>query len=250
MFETAFNRYVDIDTRRRLRMYAHALKSLGPWPAIRALFRRYDLKSTIVISGCPRSGTTWVAEVLSSLPAASILYEPLYLRAEPILQELGLRWRTYIAPEEDRPEIESYMRDVLSGRVLNPWTLSRADKNKVAGTQIWVVKFVRANLLLEWLVPQFPIMPPLVIIRHPCAVVSSQLRMGSWNHVAAPVECPEFFSRYPQFAPVRDRLKYLDEFLALAWCLDYYTIIKIPLPSPWLLVPYEELVKEPRLNFY
>jgi hypothetical protein len=217
MFEAAFKRYVDIDIRRRLRMYVHALKSLGPWPAIRTLFKKYDLKSTIVVSGCPRSGTKWVAEVLDSLPGASILYEPLYLRSEPIFKELGLRWRTYIEPDDDLPEVESYMRDILSVRVLNPWTLSRADKSNVASTHIWIVKFVRANLLLEWLVRKFPIKPPLVIIRHPCAVVSSQLRMESWSHVVEPVECPKFFSRYQKFVSVRESLQHLDEFLALAW---------------------------------
>ena len=245
----ALHKYLPVGVKRYGYMYLEAIRSLGPSRALRAMIRRYELQSTIVISGCPRSGTTWVAEVLRTIPGSTLLYEPLYLRSNPILKEIGFRWQTHFDPEDRLPEAKAYMKNVLEGKVLNPWTLSRANVDTVLNTTTWIVKFVRANMLLGWMVRHFPIMPPLVIIRHPCAVVSSQLRMGSWAHVTAPAECPEFFARFPQFSHIRDRVHHLDEILAVQWCMEYFVVLNEPEPCPWLLVAYEDLVKNPESRF-
>jgi hypothetical protein len=221
-----------------------AIRSLGLPGGIMGMLRRYDLRSTIVISGAPRSGTTWAAEVLNTIPGSTLLYEPLYLRSNPLLKEIGFRWQTHFNPTDRRPAARAYLKKALEGKVLNRWTLSRARLDSVLSTTTWIVKFVRANMLLGWMVRQFPIAPPLVIIRHPCAVVASQLRMGAWGHVSAPAECPEFFDMYPQFIPIRDGVKHLDEILAVQWCMEYFVILKEPAPHPWLLVAYEDLVSD------
>jgi len=247
--KNALHKHLPVRIKRYVYRYLEAIRCLGTSRALRAMNRKYSLQSTIVVSGCPRSGTTWVAEVLNTIPGSTMLYEPLYLRAHPILREIGFRWQTHLNPEDRAPEAKGYMKNVLEGKVLNPWTLSRANVDTILNTTTWIVKFVRANMLLGWLVRQFPIMPPLVIIRHPCAVIASQLRKGSWSHVTAPAECPEFFAMFPQFSHIRDRVRHLDEILAVQWCMEYFTILNKPAPHPWLLVSYENLVQDPEKGF-
>ena len=147
----------------------------------------YDIRQTIVIAGSPRSGTTWLAELLNTIPRSAILWEPLFLDADPQLPKIGFGWRTYVPPDRDRPEMEAYLRRVLTGRVLNPWTLQRTSLRDVYRVKRWIVKFVRANMLLPWLTLRFPTRRPLLLVRHPCAVVASQIRNGAWANPAISV---------------------------------------------------------------
>ena len=57
-------------------------------------------EDTIVVAGSPRSGTTWLAELLRRLPGYKFLNEPLLLPNNPAAQEVGFEWRTHIAPTE------------------------------------------------------------------------------------------------------------------------------------------------------
>ena len=227
-----------------MRGFNTSREALGMWNALKMLTNRYDITSTIVVAGSPRSGTTWVAEVLNTIPDSSILYEPLYLRSDPSLKEIGFKWRTFISSDSDLPGAREFIRDVLAAKILNGWTLSLVDKGHITSTKVWIVKFVRANMLLGWMVRRFPIKPPLAIVRHPCAVVASQLRMGEKHWKNPSIDYPEFFENYSQFKPVKDKVKSVEEKLALIWCIENFSVFTEPKPYPWFLVTYEELVKD------
>lgn len=182
--------------------------------------KQYDIHNTIVVAGCPRSGTTWLAEMLSTIPNSCIIMEPLNLGWVPESRMVGLSWRTQIGPDQDWPEVEDYVRRALTGRILNTATLSRAHPVQILRCRHWIVKFVRANRLLGWLTRRFPTRPPVLLIRHPCAVVASQLRVGSAWEAAAPGD------------------------LARLWCEDYSAPLSLPPPHPWIPVFYERLVRD------
>src|SRR5262249_51250275 len=129
----------------------------------------YDIRQTIVITGSPRSGTTWLAELLGTIPRSAMLWEPLFPDADPELRRIGFAERTYIPPHCEQPAMEAYLRRALTGRALNRWTLQRTNLLDVYRVRRWIVKFVRANMLLPWLVRRFPVHRPLLLIRHPCA---------------------------------------------------------------------------------
>jgi Sulfotransferase family len=203
----------------------------------------YDIRQTIVITGSPRSGTTWLAELLGTIPRSAMLWEPLFPDADPELRRIGFMERTYIPPNGERPEMEAYLRRVLTGRVLNRWTLQQTNLLAVYRVKRWIVKFVRANMLLPWLICRFPVRRPLLLIRHPCAVVASQGRMGPWQK-ALITDCPEFFEAYPHLRATCAGLKTQEEVLAARWCLDYFVPLTTPPPHPWQVVPYERLVRE------
>ena len=218
-----------------------------------------NVEDTIVVAGAPRSGTTWVAELLRELNDYKLFNEPLFLSNYPEAREAGFSWRTHIAPEAQHSKAEAYLRNALTGRMpLGPGWHFQA--SSVLGKLIehgtkhrMVAKFCRAGRLLQWMGETFSVGGVVLLIRHPCAVISSQLRHGRWDadqlvhdleSVDALGEMPtETFERYRgMFNSLSSRL----EVMTAVWCLDYY----IPLLGdesksfPWLLLPYERLVRQ------
>lgn len=206
----------------------------------------YDIKNTIIISGSPRGGTTWLAETLNTIPGSSILWEPLGLQYVPTLEKMGFDWRTYISPDTEWAEAENYLGNVVRGRVLTRGTLSRASLAQMIQTKYWIVKFCRANMLLKWLTDRFCTRTPILLIRHPCAVVLSQMRHGGWDDPGGsyyPGFYDKFIPAYPQFYDLLKNLRSREEMLAATWCMEYYVPLSQPKPHPWVLVPYERLVR-------
>lgn len=216
-----------------------------------------DIRDTIVVAGAPRSGTTWVAELLRELVGYKLFNEPLFLANYPEAREAGFSWRTHIPPGAHQPEAEAYLRKALTGQMpLGPgWHLEGSSAlgrfTEHVTQRRMVVKFCRAGRLLRWLEATFDIQGIVLLMRHPCAVIASQLQHGRWDADqlvynldtrAAFGEMPD--ELYDQHAVLLDSLSTRLEVLAAVWCLDYY----LPLIEhrdenpPWILMPYERLV--------
>jgi hypothetical protein len=206
--------------------------------------RDYDTRKTIIICASPRGGSTWLAEILNTLPGYSLLWEPLSLNEVPQAREIGFTWRTYIAPKTEWPEAEEFLRRILTGQFLNRHTLQASGFRSIFGTRGWIVKFCRGNMLLRWLTERFSTNVPILLIRHPCAVVASQMRHGRWKAVTSPRVDATFIQDYPQFEILLSRINTWEEALACTWCLEYFAPLVTQKPHPWLLVTYEKLVRD------
>lgn len=206
--------------------------------------RHYQYSNTLVVAGGPRSGTTWLAElVCAAVPRSAMLFEPLHIGNVPAAAAAGFTWRTYMKPDEVWPEGKAFLRQALEGKVINRHTASHIPLSRVVRPRLWVTKFIHANLLLGWLAKQFPIRAPALIIRHPCATVASRAGQG-WKPLTHAPRIPKFLAACPQFEPVLDGLTTVDEFRAALWCIDYYVPLSMPKPYPFHLVTYEQLVRE------
>lgn len=222
-----------------------ALSYYGRWQA-----RTYDIKNTIVMTGSTRSGTTWMGEILNAIPRSCVLLEPLNLNRVPEARAAGLNWRTYIAPGENRPKVERFIGKVLTGQVLNPFTTTYLSPADILKNQQWIIKFCRANRLLRWMTEKFPIRTPVLLMRHPCAVVASQMRfLDRPLFPKSSVVDDQFLADYPQFLSVLDSIETPEEVLAMNWCADYYVPLSSPQPHPWILVTYENMVKRAEREF-
>lgn len=207
--------------------------------------KNYDIRKTIVITGCPRSGTTWLAEIMSTVPGYRMLYEPLDMNRVPEAKAAGLGWRPYIAPGTDWPEAEEFLRRVLTGQILNRLTTKHLSIAQILRRNAWVIKFVRASAILKWMTEKFQIRTPILLIRHPCAVIASQSRGLHPYKIPLPIDVnPAFAAAYPQFLDYLESLETQEEARAARWCMHYYPPLSLPKPHPWLLVPYERLVRQ------
>jgi Sulfotransferase family len=171
----------------------------------------------VLVVGVPRSGTSWVGEVLASTPGATYLsepdnhgYRPFALRAK-----LRLPGRFYPAPRPDdeppdylrlwraalgferrgvgeRPRTHAAMRLLRTSSAGDPHRLlakrelpiavrlavALAVPERPAGPgDVLVVKSVHAPLALEWIAARFPV-EVLVVLRRPLSVLSSWLELG------------------------------------------------------------------------
>lgn len=222
-------------------------RSFGP-PLVRLTAdRQYDLAESLVVAGSPRSGTTWLAEVLSTLPRSAILFEPEHMLQVPAARRAGLDWHVMKLPGEDWPEGDRYFERVLRGQVVTPWTTSHLPLGRAIAPRRWIVKFVDANLMLGWLATRFPIRAPVLVLRHPCAVVGSQLRRG-WRLDHAP-RTAAFFARFPQFQSYVASLHDPVEWSAAHWCIHAYVPLSLPRPWPFLVTSYEQATREPEQEF-
>jgi len=219
------------------------------------------VKDTIVVAGSPRSGTTWLLELLRTPPGRKALSEPLMY--EEARHEHGFSWRTYLEPDAEAPTQRAYLQTILTGQLgISPAWYFEADSRPAqlvehATRDRLVVKFCRLNRMLHWFCRQFDVRGPVFIVRHPCAVVASMLRHEAWDdedmrgrsqseHALHGDTLPDPLRDV--FGPVLDRIETRVEVLATMWCLDHY----VPLVHhatdtyPWVLVPYERMVTQGR----
>ncbi len=217
-----------------------ALDAYGAWRA-----RRYDVEDTIVVACTGRGGSTWLAQIIAALPRHHLLWEQLHWRTNTECQEYGFGEPVYLTKERATSEQEQYIRRVLTGRTLpsaintsryfRPWDLIRV--------RAYVAKFVTANMLLPWMVEPFGVRA-VFMIRHPCAVVASQMKHGRWDEVGKDFcEHPALFDEDPQLGRTFEGIRGTEEILAFNWAVQNILPLTQPQPAPWLTTTYEGLLE-------
>ena len=202
----------------------------------------FDPRQTILIFGSIRSGTTWLAEVLSSLDGYIQIFEPLHPDYVPEVSRIFTDRNPYIPPHQDWPEGHSLFSKIHSGKLINSWIMSQVSLLKIFKAKRLVVKYVRGNLLLEWLVVNMDVLTPILMIRHPCAIISSQLNKG-WQPGKKLLLNNPYLDHYPDIRRECERLSEPEELAALAWCLRYHAPLMSRKPYQFVLVCYEKLVR-------
>lgn len=209
--------------------------------------RGYDPSRTLVVLGSPRSGTTWLMNVLCCLPGAAPIFEPLNRRQDRRLARILDDEFPRIAPDEDRPALEALLRDVYRGHHLTRWSSAYASVPALLRADRFVVKLIRAMRAAGWLCTRFPQNRGVLLLRHPCAVVSSMLRSpGIWNDWRPEeIRLPIRQTLGPEADRVLARLASRAELLAAAWCADALAALRETSARQVLVVTYEDLVREP-----
>jgi hypothetical protein len=224
------------------------------YPVANALFRavghiraqRYDIQDTIVVAASPRGGSTWLAELMASRPGAIILWEPLHPGNNPVCRKHGFGWQNYIPEGVEWTSQRQYLEDVLTGRDLSTRLLTSLEFDPLAllsSRGPYVAKFVNANMVFPRIVEAFSV-SAVHMIRHPCAVVSSQMKHGSWGHLKKKnLTIPDgLFDDHPHLASVFGKMKHHEELLAFEWAVQNYVPLSQPEPLPWYVTTYERMV--------
>ena len=131
---------------------------------------------TLFLAGSPRSGTTWLAEIINHDNRYRTIFEP--FRPARVTLTRNFRSRQYLRPGTDDPALTVPIDRILAGRIRDPWT-DQHNTRLLANRRL--VKDPWSSLMLGWMSQRYPLMPMVLVIRHPCAVVSSQLAMGAWK---------------------------------------------------------------------
>lgn len=201
----------------------------------------------LVITGSPRGGTTWLLELLETIPTTRRMWEPF---SEFPLDEITRR--PYLSLKQNNQEFEDFLSDIFNGKkVIHPG-ISNLPYNKLKylkdllTAQNTLIKFTRAQRLLPYLSQKYNF-KKILIMRHPLATIASQLYHPAFseeNNVHPVLSNYDFgITNLDNYI---DGIHLFEKQLAVTWCYDYL----VPLMQ-WkscdntLLITYENLVKNP-----
>jgi hypothetical protein len=228
-----------------------------------------------VIAGSGRSGTTWVLDVLAESNGLRPVFEPLYPRVSSVAYEYHSR---YLEPSQNEPQLRDYLTRVIERRETNSFsdyrilpTSLRLDRKKFENLSAFrkyvstlrtlqrrrtqfgpalrrdkaIVKFIRANWLLPWILNQFEA-TAVLIVRHPAAVVDSQLRLiEHWEPDARLARILESEHIRESYRLQLDRIgsESLSTFgrLVTVWCIENAVPVKLSKSLGYATVFYEDL---------
>ena len=125
------------------------------------------------MSGTARSGTTWLGDLIATQIPSRILFEP--FNRDLVSDYRKFHYFQYLRPGTENPAFFAFAQKVFRGEIRNPW-IDRQNERIIS--EFRLVKEIRANLALKWLHDNFPEVPILFMIRHPCAVVLSRIELG------------------------------------------------------------------------
>lgn len=249
--------------RNRIRRTRHIIRIAYQYyryllPFTRANRKEGKISSDRIVSvfSEPRGGSTWVSDIFCQLPDSILIMEPLFLYPlYPEIKDVGFCFHQYIPEDEEWPEAAEYFRklynmEIGSRKSVRLYFFNRTLK-RVARARHFVYKDCASTMLLPWLTARFDI-NPVYVIRHPCAVVASQLKYKHWDYIQKdllayfPPEEFRFKEIFYQYKDIIDKISKPEERMAAEWCLHNSVTIQHPLNDiRWVTVAYEKLYKEP-----
>jgi hypothetical protein len=200
-----------------------------------------DHRNSVFLAGGGRSGTTWVSEIINHRNAYRLVFEPFHPGKVRVCKDF--RRKQYLRPDERREEYLGPARRILTGGLRNPWT-DRFNRKFVARRRL--IKDIRANLLLGWMSENFPGMPIILLLRHPCAVAESRLALGWRDNLSETMEQEELVEDFllPVEVDIRDAQGAFERHL-FSWCIENYVPLRQFGPGEIHLSFYEHFLAHP-----
>ena len=148
----------------------------------------------------PRSGTTWIMELLESSISSSISINEPFVGIKPFLFFKNLHMPLRILKENFSPISTNYIQSILDKNFFrhnffNDRKFTRTLNYIFARTMI--IKFVRCNKSIPFLFESFPDASVIIINRSPLSVTKSMLNHGSWNLLNNIVERLQLYDLNP-----------------------------------------------------
>jgi len=224
-----------------------------------------DRAKPILVTGAPRSGTTWVGRMLTRAPRVGYIHEPFNPTTDPgISGRPFTRFFQYVTPESEAPfapHLERSLRFSYDLRrqlptVRSPRAVARTAVDFATFTRLRVtgarplVKDPIAVFSAEWLADRFA-MQVVVTIRHPAAFVASFTGVGYRHDFNTFLAEPQLLA--DRLGPFESEIRRyaarpgdpIDE-AVLLWRLVYATVEGYRAERPdWLFPRHEDLARDP-----
>jgi len=203
-----------------------------------------DYRRTIFLAGTGRSGTTWVQDVINYDGSYRIMFEPFHSKKNMLLTEWN--YRQYLRVDNHQQKFLKPATVILSGKIRDPWV----DKyNKRIFVSKRLIKDIRANLILKWIKENFAQIPVILLLRHPCAVASSKLKLGWDTHLDDFLRQAELMQDFlnPFKKEILAAKDIFDKHIFM-WCIENYVPLRQFREGEILVIFYEDLCVSPKKN--
>jgi len=216
-----------------------------------------SIDKAILISGSPRSGTTFLMEIVGSLPYYKSVFEPFHIKLFPEFKKFNFFPKPYLPVYASHPGLYNYLCRCFKGQLVSKIPHFKLNMQNLTKRIIYsgiIAKFVRANRLVPWILKNFDIRAAFIIIRHPCATILSQLQnriYGYFTNYKLPSvkliiketlsvddiwQNPNIISK---IISISSRL----EALALSWAVDVYIPMIYRKNINYKIIFYEDLLQ-------
>ncbi|GAB3330198.1 hypothetical protein GCM10027429_07100 [Marivirga atlantica] len=189
--------------------------------------KSFDPKKALIVSSDPRGGSTWLAETLFQIGGLSMIWEPLHIGKVKELNDLGFGYPQIIPEHVSNERLYYFFESLFSGKLINMHLLQYSGIRSHYISNQLLFKFCRAGALLNWLINNFEFEnKPIHLVRHPCAVIASQIKHGAWSDVDSQYVIPDLYSNsYIPYQHIINRIKTVEENLAFKWCINNHDLI-------------------------
>ncbi len=203
--------------------------------------RDADHRKTVFLAGTGRSGGTWVADIINQHNEYRFIFEPFHPKQTPWMKPFGER--KYRRPEDDDPQFLALARSIITGKIRHPWT-ERFNRRFVAHQRL--IKEDYANLMMKWLHVNFPGMPLILLLRHPCAVAVSFVAHNYRGAVMPLLDQEKLVADFlhPYVDEIR-RARDTFERTVFLWCVETLVPLRQCRPEEMHVVFFENLVQQP-----
>lgn len=184
-----------------------------------------------------------------------MLFEPLTPTADGPFKKLGFAWDQPIPETAEWIEAKLAFMLMLRGKAISDWNITYSPSSTMTFllARRLIVKFCHANALLPWLTRNFEFRYlPVFLLRHPFAVVASQLKHGNWAYKYSEFRVPRcrFSEHYQRHAPFLSTLASKEEALVAQWCLSNLVPLRqAGTEGRWVTLYYEQLLTDPEATF-
>lgn len=212
--------------------------------------KTFKVEDSIIIAGEPRSGTTWLLDLLLSIPNTFAHCEPLHQENGVLPKEYKWGDRIFIQKNDTDPFFIHLFKNILRGKKYNTKSIWFKEQSifSLIKSKVLITKFVRANLLLSYITTNFKLKSkPILIIRHPVDTCLSQMSAFEYNRVF-PREIPDWLNneRYIEEQNYLESLSTVLEYNIAMWCLNNCPLLEDKLTLPKLnIIFYSDLLISP-----
>jgi hypothetical protein len=225
----------------------------------------------ILVTGGPRTATTWVGRVIAQADPVHYIHEPFNIDNRPCVCGHQINyWFQYVSSKNASTFENHFSHQLWSPfhfynlmNLVNTYRIQRSPRETLRAFKNFTISIFKSRPLIkdplavfsaDWLASKFNA-DVLVLIRHPAAFVSSYKKLN-WLHPLS------HFLDQP--ALMRDHLSPFEEEIreyerneadlvgqaALLWKLIYFRVLKYKEDYPnWIFVRHEDLSLNPHLEF-
>jgi len=201
-----------------------------------------DYRRTVFLAGTGRSGTTWVQEVINYDNSFRIMFEPFHSLKIPLLK--GWNYLQYLRPDSLDDKFQESAKIILNGNIRHTW-IDYNNRRLIARKRL--IKDIRANLFLKWIKQNFPEIPIILLLRHPCAVTNSKIIRGWDTHLSDYLMQEELMTDFlnPFKNEIESAVVTFDKHIFM-WCIENYIPLKQFNKGEVFVTFYENICTNPQ----